>query len=68
MQIRLIIEHKYSSSYQKQICSYCEERKEGVFVFIFTDQERNTKISTTHPRLRVIGRINIGGQGINKKN
>jgi len=68
MQIRIIIEHKYSSSHQKQICSYREERKEGVFVSIFTDQERNTKISRTHPRLRVIGRINTGGQGINKKN
>jgi hypothetical protein len=44
MQIRIIIEHKYSSSYQKKICSYRKERKEGVFVSIFTDQERNTKI------------------------
>ena len=43
MQIRIIIEHKYSFSYQKQICNYCEERREGVLVFIFTDQERNTK-------------------------
>jgi len=68
MHIRIIIEHKYSSSYQKQICSYREERKEGVFISIFTDQERNTKISRTHPRLRVIGRINTGGQGINTKN
>jgi hypothetical protein len=68
MQIRIIIEHKYSSFYQKKICSYREERKEGVFVSIFTDQERNTKISRTHPRLRVIGRINTGRQGINKKN
>jgi hypothetical protein len=67
MQIRIIIEHKYSSSHQKQICSYHEKRKEGVFVSIFTDQERNTKISRTHPRLRVIARINTGGQGINKK-
>jgi len=44
-----------------------KERKEGVFVSIFANQERNTKISRTHPRLRVIGRINTGGQGINKK-
>jgi hypothetical protein len=58
MQIRIIIEHKYSSSHRKQICCYREERKEGVFVSIFIDQERNTKISRTHPRLRVIGRIN----------
>jgi hypothetical protein len=34
----------------------------------FTNQERNTKISRTHPRLRVIGKINPGGKGINKKN
>jgi hypothetical protein len=68
MQIRIIIEHKYSFSHQKQICSYREERKEGVFVSIFTDQERNTKISRTHPRLMVICRINTNGQGINKKN
>jgi hypothetical protein len=68
MQIKIIIEHKYSSSHQKQIRSYREERKEGVFVSIFTDKERNTKILRTHPRLRVIGRINTGGQLINKKN
>jgi hypothetical protein len=67
MKIRIIIEHKYSSSHQKQICSYRKERKEGVFVSIFTNQERNTKISRTHPRVRVIGKINTGGQGINKK-
>jgi hypothetical protein len=62
MQIRIIIKHKYSSSHQKQICSYREERKEGGFVSIFTNQERNTKILRTHPRLRVIGRINTGEQ------
>jgi len=45
-----------------------KERKEGVFITIFfTNQERNTKISRTHPRLRVIGKINPGGKGINKK-
>jgi hypothetical protein len=42
MQIRIIIEHKYYSSYQKQICNYREERK-GVLISIFTDQQRNTK-------------------------
>jgi hypothetical protein len=52
MQIRIIIEHKYSSSHQK-ICSNRKERKEGVFVSIFANQERNTKISRTHLRLRV---------------
>jgi len=43
MQIRIIIEYKYYSSYQKQICNYRKERREGVLVSIFTDQERNTK-------------------------
>jgi hypothetical protein len=43
MQIRIIIEHKYYSSYQKQICNYHEERREGILVSIFTYQERNTK-------------------------
>jgi hypothetical protein len=66
MQIRIIIEHKYSSSHQKIYNNY-KERKEGVFISIFANQERNTKISRTHPRLRVIGRINTGGKGINKK-
>jgi len=41
MQIRIIIEHKYYSSYRKQICNYREERREGVLVFISIDQERN---------------------------
>jgi len=71
MQIRIIIEHKYSYSHQKQICSYVKKEKEEVFISIFTNQERNTKISKkkkTHPRLRVIGKINPGGKGINKKN
>jgi len=43
MQIRIIIEHKYYSSYQKQICNHRKERRERVLVSIFTDQERNTK-------------------------
>ena len=43
MQIKIIIKHKHYSSYQKQICNYREERREGVLVSIFTDQERNTK-------------------------
>jgi len=71
MQIRIIIEHKYSYSHQKQICSYVKKEKEEVFISIFTNQERNTKISKkkkTHPILRVIGKINPGGKGINKKN
>ena len=68
MQIRIIIEHKYYSSYQKQIGNYRKERREGVLVSIFTDQERH-QISRTHPRFRVIGKkkINTGRQGINKK-
>jgi hypothetical protein len=55
MQIKIIIKHKHYSSYQKQICNYREERREGVLVSIFTDQERH-QISRTHPRLRVIGK------------
>jgi hypothetical protein len=43
MKIRIIREHKYYSSYQKQISNYREERREGVLVSIFTDQERNIK-------------------------
>ena len=66
MQIKIIIEHKYPSSHKK-MGSYCKEGKEGVFVSIFTNQERNTKISRTHPRLRIIDRINTCEQGINKK-
>ena len=71
MQIRIIIEHKYSYSHKKKKpdLQLRKERKEGVFISIFTNQEKNTKISRTHPRLRpVIGKINPGGKGINKKN
>jgi hypothetical protein len=69
MQIRIIIKHKYSYSHQKQICTYVKkEKREFFFISIFTNQERNTKISRTHPRLRVIGKINPGGKEINKKN
>jgi hypothetical protein len=67
MQIRIIIEHKYYSSHKKQICTYREERKKGD-LYPFLQIKRDTKISRTHLRLRVIGRINTGGQGINKKN
>jgi hypothetical protein len=41
MQIRIIIEHKYSSSHQKQIYSYREERKEGV-LYPFLQIKRET--------------------------
>jgi hypothetical protein len=68
MQIRIIIEYKYSYSHQKTDLQLCKERKEGAFIYIFTNQERNTKISRTYPRLRVISKINPGGKGINKKN
>ena len=60
MQIKIIIEHKYSSSHQKSVATIKKEKKR-VFVSIFANQERNTKISRTHPRLRVIGRINTCG-------
>jgi hypothetical protein len=67
MQIRIIIEHEYSSSHKKKFCSNRKERKERVFVSTFANQERNTKISRTHPGLRLVGRINTCGQGINNK-
>jgi hypothetical protein len=55
MQIKIIIEHKYYSSYQKKICNYREKRREGVLVSIFTDQERNTKFQEpTLPEIRLI--------------
>jgi hypothetical protein len=52
MQIRKIIEHKYSYSHPK-ICRNHKERKEGVFYSFLQNQERNIKISRTRPRLRV---------------
>ena len=42
-------------------------KEKRVFVSTFANQERNTKISRTHPGLRLVGRINTCGQGINKK-
>jgi len=65
MQIRIIIEHKYSSSYQKSTTIVRKEKRE--FLYPFLQIKRETEISRTHPRLRVIGRINTGWQGINKK-
>jgi len=51
VQIREIIKYKYSSPHQKSAATI---RKEKEFLyFILTNQERNTKISGTHPRLRV---------------
>ena len=68
MQIRIITEHKYYSSYQKQICNYREERREGVLVkIIFIDQERNTKFQEPIQDLGLQVKINTGWQGINKK-
>jgi hypothetical protein len=43
--------YKYSSSHQKSAATIREEKR--VFVSILANQERNTKISRTHPRLRV---------------
>jgi hypothetical protein len=51
MQIREIIEHKYSSSHQISTAIIREEERE--FLSILANQERNTRISRTHPRLRV---------------
>jgi len=42
MKIRIIIEHKYSSSYQKQICSDREEEKKREFLYPFLQIKRET--------------------------
>jgi hypothetical protein len=51
MQIRENIEYKYSLL-TKKICRNHKERKQGVLYPFLRNQERNTKISRTHPRLR----------------
>jgi hypothetical protein len=56
MQIRIIIKHKYYSSYQKQISNYREEKREGVLVSIFYRSREKYQISRTHPRFRFIGK------------
>ena len=69
MQIRIIIEHKYSYSHQKQIGSYVKkEKREFLYLFLQIKRETPKFQKKTHPRLRVIGKINPGGKGINKKN
>jgi hypothetical protein len=51
VQIREIMEYKYSSPHQKFAATI---RKGRDFLnLFFPNQERNTKISRTHPRLRV---------------
>jgi hypothetical protein len=41
--------------------------REGVFGIHFYISRKKHQISRTHPRLRVIGKLNTGRQGINKK-
>jgi hypothetical protein len=41
MQIRIIIEHKYSYSHQKQICSYVKKGKRE-FLYLFLQIKRET--------------------------
>jgi hypothetical protein len=41
MQIRIIIEHKYSYSHQKQICSYVKKEKRE-FLNLFLEIKRET--------------------------
>jgi hypothetical protein len=65
MQIRIIIEHKYSSSHQKFIAIVKKEKRE--FLYLFLQIKRETPKFQKPIQLRVIGGINIGGQGINKK-
>ena len=52
MQIRKIIKHKYFYSHQKSAPIVNKEKREFLYPFL-QNQERNTKISRTHPRLRV---------------
>jgi len=52
MQIKKIIEHKYSYSHQKSAAIVRKEKREFLYPFL-QNQERKTKISRTHPRLRV---------------
>jgi hypothetical protein len=44
------------------------KKKRGSFGIYFYRSREKHKISRTHPRLRVIGKINTGEQAINKKN
>jgi len=41
MQIKIIIEHKYSYSHQKQICSYVKKEKRE-FLYLFLQIKRKT--------------------------
>jgi hypothetical protein len=42
MQIRIIIEHKYSYSHQKQICSYVKkEKREFLYLFFYKSREKH---------------------------
>ena len=41
MQIRIIIEHKYFYSHQKQICSYVKKEKRE-FLYLFLQIKRET--------------------------
>jgi len=66
MQIIIIIEHKYSSSRQKSGATVRKGKREFLYPF-FQIKRETLKISRTYPRLRIIGRINTFGQGINKK-
>jgi hypothetical protein len=52
MQIRKNIEHEYSFSHKKSAAIVRKEKREFLYPFL-QNQERNTKISRTHPRLRV---------------
>jgi len=52
VQIREIIEYKYFFPHQKFAATIRKEKRMFLY-FILANQERNTKISRTHPRLRV---------------
>jgi len=52
MQIKKIIEHKYSYSQQKSTAIVRKEKRKFLYPFL-QNQEGNIKISRTNPRLRV---------------
>jgi hypothetical protein len=58
MQIRIIIEHKYSYSHQKQICNYVKkEKREFLYLFFLQIKRETPKFQEPIP----------DGKGINKK-
>jgi hypothetical protein len=66
MQIREIIEHKYSSSHQKYAATIRKEKIEFLYPFLQIKRE-TPKFQEPIQDYGFIGRINTCGQEINKK-